>query len=193
MLTLNQLMNFPGQFGHRQNSISKVKIHLLDVQDSEKILIIGGISNSQRNTQYAQKIEIQKTDNKLTLQNQVRILCSCQSFKYEFAGSLLKINSLLESEFFEYMIQKHKPKKKNVFQTPSGCKHIIALARTLWKNQNLSNFGLISNVNLQRKYMFLSNQVSMNNWNPRDPYQQSNRQKILQQQRQQSKLKNIIQ
>jgi effector-binding domain-containing protein len=191
MITFNDILKFPAQYSKRENSIQKVNMQLADVQDSDEILNIGGICSSQTG-QYAQKIEIHKNSKDINLQNPVKLLCSCESFKYEFSGSLLKIESLLESEFFEYAIRMHKPKKKNIYQIPSGCKHIIALARFIWTHKNRPNYGLISNINLQRQFMFLSMQVSMNNWNPRDPYQQANRQKMLQQQRKQKRISNLI-
>ena len=191
MITFSDILKFPGQYAKRENSIQKVNIQLANVQDSDEILEIGGIVNSQSG-QYAQKIEIHKNSKDINLQNPVKLLCSCQSFKYEFAGALLKIDSLLESEFFEYAIRMHKPKKKNIYQLPSGCKHIIALARFAWTHKNRPNYGLIPNINLQRQFMFLSSQVSMQNWNPRDPYQQANRQKMLQKQREQKRISQLI-
>ena len=178
MLKFSDILKFPGQYSRREPSIAKVNIQLAHVEDQEDKVVVGGLSTSQ-NGQYCPQIHINKKSTTEDLKSavqfdkNVKILCSCPSFKFEFAGALMKINSLLEEQYFAYAILTHKPKHKNIYQIPSGCKHIIALARKIWTNKNLKNYGLISNIMLERQYMFASMQVSMENWNPRDPYQTS--------------------
>ncbi len=184
-------LRFPAQYGKRQSGIARLDVKIADVQDTEDQLIIGGLSKSSK-SQYAQRIEIQKIDNIFNKQCSIQILCSCESFKYEFAGALLRNKALLETEFFEYAIKMHKPKKKNINQVVSGCKHVIALANIIWKNKTLKNFGLVQNVQNQRQYMMANMKVSMDNFNPRDPHQIANRQKMLIKQREQKRLGNLI-
>ena len=181
MLKFTDLMRFPGQFAKRESSIYQINIELAKADDTPQKIIFGSITQSKQ--QHGQKIEAVKIDGKLSLQSPVQIQCSCQSFKYEFAGPLLRIDSLLEKEYYEYAIKMNKPKKKNVNQLAGGCKHIIKLSRLIWSKQTLPNFGLVKDVMRDRKYMMASQQVSMNNYNPRDPYQKMDRQELLKKQR----------
>ena len=192
MFKFSDILKFPGIYSKREEKIRKVNLQLANVEENNNLLTLGGVCTSQRN-QYGPKIEVHKNGKEnLNLYYPVKILCSCESFKYEFAGALLKVNALLEEEYFKYNIMMHKPRKKNIYQLPSGCKHIIALARHCWGKKSIKNFGLIPNVMLQRQYMFLTMQVSMMNYNPRDPYQMMERAKMLKRMREQMHLKNLI-
>ncbi len=190
MLKFTDIMRFPGQFSKREALIPNVNIELAHVEDSPDKLSIGSISTSS--TEYAQKIEVNKIKGKFELQSPIKVQCSCQSFQYEFAGPLLKVDGLLEREYFEYAIRMHKPKKKNPNQVLGVCKHLVKFSRLIWSRKTLMNYGLIQNVMLQRKYMMASQQISMNKFNPRDPYQRMDRQELLRKQRAQKRMAALI-
>lgn len=121
--------------------------------------------------------------------SRVQIICSCPSFKFEFVGSLLKTDSVIERVYFEYANLLHK---KNVEQIPSGCKHIVALANHIKSKLNVRNFGLHENIRLIYSFEYLYSQIAIQNYNPRDPYQISKRQKIFEKLRKQQHLKSKL-
>ena len=121
--------------------------------------------------------------------SRVQIICSCPSFKFEFVGSLLKTDSVIERVYFEYANLLHK---KNAKQIPSGCKHIVALANHIKSRLNVKNFGLRQNIQLIYSFEYLYSQIAIQNYNPRDPYQINNRQKVLEKLRKQQYLKSKL-
>ena len=190
MLKFTDIMRFPGQFSKRESLIQKIDIKLADVQDSPEKISLGGITTSS--TEYVQKIEVEKIKGQLDLQSSIQVQCSCQSFQYEFAGPLLRVDGLLGKEFFMYDILKHKPKKKNPNQVVGVCKHLVKFSRFIWSRKSLPNYGLTQNVMLQRKYAMASQQINMNKFSQRDPYQRGNPQELLRKQREQKRLAALI-
>ncbi len=188
MLTFTDIMRFPGQFAKRESLISNISIEIAHVQESPDKLSLGGISS----TNYAQKIEIDKINGKFELRSPIKVQCSCQSFQYEFAGPLLRVDGLIEKEYYEYSIRMNKPKKKNPNQVLGVCKHLVKFSRLVWSRKDIKNHGLIQNIMTQRKYMMASQQVSMSQANPRDPYQQMDRQDLLRKQREQKRVAALI-
>ena len=75
-------------------------------------------------------MEIQ--DEIIHLNSPVKVFCTCESFKYEFANAVFRAGSLLKSVNFVRSIIS-RPKEKNQYNVPSGCKHIVALARQVIK------------------------------------------------------------
>jgi hypothetical protein len=123
MLTLGYFSKFPAKFKNREELVKPIIFEKINVErsaDSKRIIITG------KTDKYEQEIEI--FDSHFTLKSECKVFCNCESFKYEFANSLFKSGSLRRPISFIRSIIK-RPKQKNEYNIPSGCKHIIALIR----------------------------------------------------------------
>jgi hypothetical protein len=124
-LTLGYFSKFPAAYKDREKSVGEIRFNNIN-QDiiNDKIIIH---ANTDK---YQQDIEIQ--DEVIHLNSPVKVFCSCESFKYEFANAVFRAESLLKSLSFVRSIIS-RPKEKNQYNVPSGCKHIVALARQVIK------------------------------------------------------------
>jgi len=125
LLTLNDFIRFPTAFKDREKLVDKIRLLSIIPKKTEY-----GIEVKSRTDKYEQIIEIY--DNKINLKSSVKVTCNCESFKFEFANAVFKAGSLINAIAFLRSIIK-RPKEKNEFNIPSGCKHIIALARACLK------------------------------------------------------------
>ena len=126
MLKLGHFTRFPAVYKDREELVKKVILRNIKVTktDSDTIRITSSTNK------YDQEIEI--FDKSVHLNSPCKVSCTCQSLIYEFANSLFKEDSLLNPlEFLKSVIT--RPKVKNVFNIPSGCKHIVALAKSAIK------------------------------------------------------------
>lgn len=128
MLTFRNILNFPSFYRKRQNSVDKIRNVMIrrTYLDENKLTIEGSINNHTPIIQFNEK--------NVDMNNTVSVSCTCQSFNFEFARVLFDHNSLYRPEIFTKAINK-VPKEKNPFSVPSACKHVIALARFVNKNQ----------------------------------------------------------
>lgn len=128
MLTFRNILNFPSFFRDRQNSVNKLRNIMIQKAylDENRLTIIGNVNNHTTVIQFDEK--------NVDMNNVIRVSCDCQSFSFEFARVLFDSNALYQPENFTQFISK-VPKKKNIYSIPSGCKHVIALARFVNKNQ----------------------------------------------------------
>ncbi|HOD61966.1 MAG TPA: hypothetical protein PKG96_07690 [Bacilli bacterium] len=124
-LTLGYFSKFPAAYKDREKSIGEVRFNNIH-QDIIKDKIIIHASTDK----YQQEMEIQ--DEIIHLNSPVKVFCTCESFKYEFANAVFRAGSLLKSINFVRSIIS-RPKEKNQYNVPSGCKHIVALARQVIK------------------------------------------------------------
>jgi|ADurb_Total_1113_FD_contig_91_54562_length_947_multi_2_in_0_out_0_2 hypothetical protein len=124
-LTLGYFSKFPAAYKDREKSIGEVRFNNIH-QDIIKDKIIIHASTDK----YQQEMEIQ--DEIIHLNSPVKVFCTCESFKYEFANAVFRAGSLLKSVNFVRSIIS-RPKEKNQYNVPSGCKHIVALARQVIK------------------------------------------------------------
>lgn len=124
MLTLGYFNKWPAIYSDREKLIRTITFNKLTPTFNENKTI----SIESSTDKYTQKIEI--LDENIHLNSQCKVFCSCESFKFEFANSISKHESLLEPmNFIKSIIE--RPKEKNKYNIPSGCKHIIALARQI--------------------------------------------------------------
>lgn len=125
MLSLAYLSKWPSVYRDREKSIKDVLfINITPTVNEDNITI------KSSTDKYTQEIVIY--DNTIHLNSSCKIMCSCQSFQFEFANAVFKAGSLIHPiEFVRSIIS--RPKKKNEYNTPSGCKHIIALVRQVLK------------------------------------------------------------
>ncbi len=124
-LTLGYFSKFPAAYKDREKFIGEVRFNNIH-QDIIKDKIIIHASTDK----YQQEMEIQ--DEIIHLNSPVKVFCTCESFKYEFANAVFRAGSLLKSVNFVRSIIS-RPKEKNQYNVPSGCKHIVALARQVIK------------------------------------------------------------
>ena len=124
-LTLGYFSKFLAAYKDREKSIGEVRFNNIH-QDIIKDKIIIHASTDK----YQQEMEIQ--DEIIHLNSPVKVFCTCESFKYEFANAVFRAGSLLKSINFVRSIIS-RPKEKNQYNVPSGCKHIVALARQVIK------------------------------------------------------------
>lgn len=119
-IQLNDLLYFPSIFKGRDRSwkVLKPKVTSIKIID-DYIEIIGNCNNhTQTIFLFNDVIDFSKS---------IRISCTCESFKYEFARELYLNDSLILDypDLDNKLIQ--APKEKNIHKKVTGCKHIIAL------------------------------------------------------------------
>ena len=127
MLTLAYFTKFPSSYKDREKFVNNVILENVkaEVINENKILI-----TSTTKSGYRQEIELE--DNKISLRSPCKVFCTCASFKFDFAHAVFRAGSLLKPiSFIRSVIQ--RPKQRNQYDIPSGCKHIIALARAALK------------------------------------------------------------
>ena len=125
-LTLGYFSKFPAAYKEREKLVNDVIFTEITYNKSEdqKILV------NSRTNKYFQEMEIEGET--INLHANVKVFCSCESFKYEFANSIFKSGSLKRPiSFIRSIIS--RPKQKNEHNIPSGCKHIVALSRKIIK------------------------------------------------------------
>jgi len=126
MITLQNMLNFPSLLSARNDSWKPLRPEIMSVKKvNDDTTIVTG-----KTGKHIQKIEI--SGGKTTLASPVKVNCTCESFKFEFAYAVNKYEGLLNPGRFETSLSK-PPKEKNKFSKPSGCKHIIAFSRLLTK------------------------------------------------------------
>jgi len=126
MLYFGNILNFPAYYKKRQDSVRLVDSRITKIYlDDDKNLTVEGTAGK-----YSQIIKFQ--GGKVDMNTSIKCLCSCESFKFEFSAVLKKMDSLLNPSRFSDT----PPKKKNTYMVESGCKHIIAFARQINKNQH---------------------------------------------------------
>jgi len=120
-LTLGYFSKFPAKYKDREKSVGEIQFTNINHNVIDNKIIIHASTDK-----YQQEIEIQ--DEVIHLNSPVKVFCSCESFKYEFANAVFRAGCLLRSiNFIRSIIS--RPKEKNQYNIPSGCKHIVALAR----------------------------------------------------------------
>lgn len=126
MLTIGFFSKFPSAYKDREKSIKDIVFNKITPTINEN----GTIFIRSTTNKYTQEVEIQ--DETIHLNSPCKIFCSCESFKYEFANAVFKSGSLFKQvEFIRSIVS--RPKEKNQFNIPSGCKHIVALCRQILK------------------------------------------------------------
>ncbi|MCK9439425.1 MAG: hypothetical protein WC188_04670 [Candidatus Caldatribacteriota bacterium] len=126
MLTLSYFSKFPSVYKDREPSVKEVSFVSIEAERTENKTIFIRSSTGK----YKQEIEI--FDKDIHLNSPCKVFCSCESFKYEFANSIFRSGSLLQSISFIRSIVS-RPKKKNEYNIVSGCKHLVALSRQATK------------------------------------------------------------
>ena len=132
-ITFKMFLNFPAAYNERNITIPSLKTNtfIMDTKIDNNILtIIGKVGN------HNQVFELSKS--KTLLNSEVKLYCSCESFKYEFYYALLKHGAIPKqyTHIFESNNNLLSPKKKNIHNIVSGCKHIISLANEINKQQH---------------------------------------------------------
>ena len=126
MLTLGYFSKWPAAYKDREKSVNTVFFNKISpplIQDN----IITIVSSTNKYTQ-----EIIIHNDIIHLNSPCKVFCSCESFKFEFANAVFRSGSLTKSlDFIRSIVS--RPKIKNEFNIPSGCKHIIALVRQVLK------------------------------------------------------------
>ena len=87
-LTLGYFSKFPAAYKEREKLVNDVIFTEITYNKSEdqKILV------NSRTNKYFQEMEIEGET--INLHANVKVFCSCESFKYEFANSIFKSGSL---------------------------------------------------------------------------------------------------
>ena len=133
MLTLGYMSKFPAAYKDREKSIKTVLFNKISpaTHSGDKITVVSSTDK------YTQEIVIH--DKIIHLNSPCKVFCTCSSFKFEFANPVFKAGSLLKPiDFVRSIIS--RPKEKNEYNIPSGCKHLVALSRQVLKlkiNNNL--------------------------------------------------------
>jgi len=125
MMNLGQFTRFPAAFKDREKLVDKV--YFISINNTKTDY---GFEIISKTNKYNQTIEIH--DEKINLRSPIKIMCDCQSFKFEFSHAVFKNGSLINPMQFIRSIVQH-PKEKNQHDLASGCKHIIKLAREILK------------------------------------------------------------
>ena len=126
MLTLGYFAKWPSQYKEREKLVKGVIFNNITPTVNEN----GTIFIKSSTDKYIQEVEVR--DEIIHLNSECKVFCSCESFKYEFANAVFKSGSLLKPiEFIRSIVK--RPKEKNQYNIPSGCKHIVALCRQILK------------------------------------------------------------
>jgi hypothetical protein len=104
-----------------------VKLHHLDYVTEEGKLIVHARTNK-----YILSLVIY--DTKVDVKSRIKVDCTCQSFKYEFAYAINFDDGLLLPDNYEMLTK--KPKKRNIYNYPTGCKHLIKLGQMIYQKKN---------------------------------------------------------
>jgi hypothetical protein len=127
MLRFRDLLQFPTFYSKRNKNLREIQITLGNIDRQEDYIEIEGISKNYKPT-----IRI---FGDFSPNTNVLISCTCQSFNFEFAHAVSRVQSLLNPQNFGDNLIK-KPLEKNKYMIPSGCKHIIGLANLIIKEKN---------------------------------------------------------
>ena len=132
MIKFNNFLNFPTYYKNRQQRIIQVSVSIIDYQKTDNELFVQAIANNKYNV----SVSITNLKSKET-----KVNCTCDSFKYEFAKSLDKVDGLLNREYYVNIWKKGYIRKtrrrSNPFNIPSGCKHVIATCRMIRRKFNI--------------------------------------------------------
>lgn len=123
MLKLFNLINFPAFYKKRNEKLDDVSFTNIIVKNNAVI----GKSNNHN-------CIIEFENNQIDKNSPIKVYCSCESFKYEFSRAVHFNDSLLNSESFGNFLMK-KTTTKNIYSIPSGCKHLVKLARFIFQNK----------------------------------------------------------
>lgn len=128
MLTLGYFVKFPATYKDREKTTKDVVLkNISAVRESDDKIVVTSDTGK-----YEQIIEIY--DSSINLKSSVKVSCTCESFKYEFAYSVFKDGSLTGPIHFIRSIMQ-RPKEKNKYNIASGCKHLVVLARQCIKTK----------------------------------------------------------
>lgn len=130
MIELGKLTRFPAFFRYREKLVDSVELLNININQVEGEGILATSNSRSGHSQY-----IMIRDDKIGLKSLCKIYCTCESFKYDFAYALNKIDSLYIPSFIDKMKMFRstikRPRERNVYNIPSPCKHIVKLARYL--------------------------------------------------------------
>ncbi len=126
MVEFRQLLTFPGVYFKRMISVTNIKnIKINNIEkNNDNIKIMATVNKHD--------VEIHFHDTQIKQNTPVSVVCTCESFKFEFAYTMNQQTSLIGAKHFIL----DSPKKKNTNNIISGCKHIIALAIYIQKNKH---------------------------------------------------------
>ena len=132
MIKFKQLFNFPSVFSKRNKEIPQLVriVKIQDVNKDEKNKTVTITSSVHKHTSQITFFDV-VIPMDINSDKEVTVQCSCESFKFEFAFALEQKKSLMNSKSFIL----NQPKKKNTFNSISGCKHLIALANYIKINK----------------------------------------------------------
>jgi hypothetical protein len=130
-LTLQEISTVAAFFKKRVQSINEIKnVKIIGFERKGEFPIIKttcGSQNYQQSFMFEGPISSDESD--------VKVNCTCASFKFEFAHVLNKRSALLNPDQFKMSILK-VPKERNQRQVVMTCKHLIAASKILLKQLN---------------------------------------------------------
>ena len=111
-------------YRNREDKINQVILSNININNiDENNIEITAVTNNKHTTILRINLRTKET----------KVFCDCESFNFEFAAVLLKHKALLNEEHFIERWKHAPPRKtnrrKNPYNVPAGCKHIIKLAR----------------------------------------------------------------
>ena len=130
-LRYQNLLNYPAYYKKRYQNLDSILMYNFDY----KIIDDKIVAECKANTHNVLLI-VQGT--KITLDSRIFVDCSCESFKFEFAFAINQSNGLVYPGNYVTLTSKRPSgaSKKNIFSYPTGCKHLIKLARMLYQLKN---------------------------------------------------------
>jgi hypothetical protein len=134
-MKLKDFAKLPTIFRNREQKINEVSISNIIIDKQNDYITISAVTNNKHNTQFYINTKTGET----------KVFCDCASFNFEFARVLYKHRALLNAEYFIEQWKRTKPRKtnkrKNPYNVPSGCKHVIKLARFIMSRRLLTKGG----------------------------------------------------
>jgi len=127
LIQFGRLLNFSKSFDHLKSKLAELPIEEIQARQlSSGVILVAAMVNEH-------EVNITIQGPKLAVNRDIKCFCDCESFKFDHAYSLYKQGSLLHADRFVLK----PPHKKNVNLEISGCKHIVLVAQTLWKNRDI--------------------------------------------------------
>ena len=124
-MKLKDFTKLPTLYRNREEKVNAVTISnvVVNEENGGETVTISAVTNGKHET----KIQMNRKT------GETKVFCDCESFYFEFSYVLFKHKALLDEEYFINLWKRAKPRKtnrrKNPYNIPAGCKHVIRLAR----------------------------------------------------------------
>lgn len=127
-MKLSNIINYPAYYKDRIDKLKTVNLSDISFDIKDKLIITALANRYRLIVRFEEDFEINHN-------SIIKVDCTCDSFKFEFANAIRASDGLLYPE--KYL---EKPSRsRNIYQYVVGCKHLMALGRFLYNRRNVIN------------------------------------------------------